>query len=80
MAAVSLRDFTVMTVNPAHRYLYEPTFYFNLPPRPVGILIRIGAFIGASEWAIPYRTSDLLLVREEKDVSGCCRLLQNPHT
>jgi transposase len=26
------------------------------------------------------RTSDLLLVREEKDVAEHCRLLQNPHT
>jgi hypothetical protein len=51
MTAVSLRDF-VMTVTPAHKYLSGPTFCFNLPPRPVGVLIRIGGFIGASEWAM----------------------------
>jgi hypothetical protein len=51
MAAVGLRDF-VMTVTSAHKYPYGPTFCFNLPPRPVGVLIRIGGFIGDSEWAM----------------------------
>jgi hypothetical protein len=33
------------------------------------IFLQIATF---SKWAMPYRTSDLLLVREKKGVSGCC--------